>query len=170
MAITLVRHDPQGPLLQFCTDSGRQWTVSLETLSQLFGPKARATLMDWVQEMAVSDEEATTPSAHAHVSPWQRPCASPRDGKCEIEDDDEDEERQLLLEEADDRNHSSLHGMTAMPLKLFLEGTQWCALAGENITVGVAGFGDSVNEAVADLASNMQKEHRNWLEFVNNYI
>ena len=32
--------------------------------------------------------------------------------------------------------------------KLFIDGNQWCALYGENIQDGVAGFGDSPEEAM----------------------
>jgi hypothetical protein len=38
---------------------------------------------------------------------------------------------------------------------MFLDGNQWGALVGENITVGVAGFGYSVNEAVAELTKQI---------------
>lgn len=31
--------------------------------------------------------------------------------------------------------------------RLFIDGNQWCALYGENIQDGVAGFGDSPDEA-----------------------
>jgi len=58
MAITYVRHDTRGPLLQFCTDTGREWSVSLETLSRMFGPEAQKTLDDWVREMAEDATEA----------------------------------------------------------------------------------------------------------------
>lgn len=34
--------------------------------------------------------------------------------------------------------------------RLFIDGNQWCALYGENIQDGVAGFGDSPADAVAD--------------------
>ena len=34
--------------------------------------------------------------------------------------------------------------------KIFIDGNQWCALYGENIQEGVAGFGDSPEKAVAD--------------------
>jgi hypothetical protein len=32
--------------------------------------------------------------------------------------------------------------------KVFIDGNQWCALYGENLQDGVAGFGDSPNEAM----------------------
>lgn len=34
--------------------------------------------------------------------------------------------------------------------RLFIDGNQWCALYGENLQDGVAGFGDSPEKAVAD--------------------
>ena len=40
--------------------------------------------------------------------------------------------------------------------KLFLDGNQWCALFGENVQDGVAGFGSSPERAYADF-------DRNWL-------
>lgn len=33
------------------------------------------------------------------------------------------------------------------------DGDQWCVLAGENIQVGIAGFGNSTWEAIADFKS-----------------
>ncbi len=33
---------------------------------------------------------------------------------------------------------------------LSIDGNQWCALYGENLQAGVAGFGDSPEEAMAD--------------------
>jgi hypothetical protein len=50
---------------------------------------------------------------------------------------------------------------------IFLDGNQWGALVGENITVGVAGFGYSVNEAMAELVKQMDQYHRNWGEFAD---
>lgn len=34
--------------------------------------------------------------------------------------------------------------------RLFIDGNQWCALFGENVQDGVAGFGNSPNEAMYD--------------------
>lgn len=34
--------------------------------------------------------------------------------------------------------------------RLFIDGNKWCALRGENIQEGVAGFGDSPAEALSD--------------------
>jgi hypothetical protein len=55
--------------------------------------------------------------------------------------------------------------MIPVRLTLFLDGDHWCALLGHNVTVGVVGFGESVNEAVRDLGDHVEAEHRNWLEF-----
>ena len=44
---------------------------------------------------------------------------------------------------------------------------EWGDLVGENITVGVAGFGYTVNEAMAELVSQMEYYHRNWVEFAD---
>ena len=52
-------------------------------------------------------------------------------------------------------------------VKLFLNDNQWAALLGENITVGVADFGYSVNEAMAELVRQMDQYHRNWVEFAD---
>lgn len=38
--------------------------------------------------------------------------------------------------------------------KLFLDGDQWCALYGENIQEGVAGFGKSPNDAMLEFDRN----------------
>lgn len=73
MAITYVRHDTRGPLLQFCTDTGREWTVSLETLSRIFGPEVQETLDEWVREMADDAAEAPpTPEQHRQIFRWRR--------------------------------------------------------------------------------------------------
>ena len=55
----------------------------------------------------------------------------------------------------------------SVTVKMFLDGNQWAALLGENITVGVAGFGYSVNEAMAELVRQMDQYYRNWVEFVD---
>ena len=73
MAITYVRHDTRGPLLQFCTDTGREWSVSLETLSRMFGPEVRKTLDDWVREMAEeATEEQAAPKLDRQIFRWRR--------------------------------------------------------------------------------------------------
>lgn len=40
--------------------------------------------------------------------------------------------------------------------KVFIDGNQWCALYGEDLMSGVAGFGDTPADAVADF-------NRQWL-------
>ena len=50
-------------------------------------------------------------------------------------------------------------------IKIWLDGNQWGALVGQNITTGIAGFGYSVNEAMVELTKQMDLYHRNWQEF-----
>ena len=50
-------------------------------------------------------------------------------------------------------------------IKIWLDGNQWGALVGDNITTGIAGFGYSVNEAMVELTKEMERYHRNWQEF-----
>lgn len=38
--------------------------------------------------------------------------------------------------------------------RLFVDGNQWCALYGENIQEGVAGFGDTPEKAFEDFNNN----------------
>lgn len=38
--------------------------------------------------------------------------------------------------------------------RVFIDGDQWCALYGENIQDGVAGFGGTPNEAMRDFDKN----------------
>lgn len=42
--------------------------------------------------------------------------------------------------------------------KLSIDGDQWCALYGENLQDGVAGFGDSPAKAMYDFDRQFQKE------------
>ena len=55
----------------------------------------------------------------------------------------------------------------SVTVKIFLDGNQWGALVGENITVGVGGFGYSVNESMAELVQQMDHYHRNSVEFAD---
>lgn len=55
----------------------------------------------------------------------------------------------------------------AVTVEIFLDGNQWGALVGENITVGVAGFGYSANEAMIELTKQMKVYNRNWEEFAD---
>lgn len=42
-------------------------------------------------------------------------------------------------------------------IKLSLDGNKWCALIGWDLQEGVAGFGDTPEEAIADLADELQR-------------
>jgi len=42
--------------------------------------------------------------------------------------------------------------------KLYPDGNQWCALYGENLQDGVAGFGDSPARAISDFNKNWHKD------------
>lgn len=42
--------------------------------------------------------------------------------------------------------------------RLFIDGNQWCALLGENLQDGVAGFGDSPHDAMNDFDNNWHKK------------
>ena len=55
----------------------------------------------------------------------------------------------------------------AVTVEIFLDGNQWGALLGGNITVGVAGFGYSANEAMLELTKQMEVYQRNWKEFAD---
>jgi hypothetical protein len=50
-------------------------------------------------------------------------------------------------------------------VKVHLDGQAWGAVVGKNPIEGVAGFGHTVNEAMADLVIQMDHYHRNWEEF-----
>ena len=58
-----------------------------------------------------------------------------------------------------------LHGRTiqANEIKLSWDGNQICALAGEDLVVGVSGFGDSVHDALHELTDNLVREGV-WIE------
>ena len=38
-----------------------------------------------------------------------------------------------------------------------IDGNSWCALLGNNLQEGIAGFGDTLSEALHELAENIQK-------------
>jgi len=40
--------------------------------------------------------------------------------------------------------------------RLFLDGNQWCALYGENLQEGIAGFGETPQLAVTDFNNNFE--------------
>lgn len=42
--------------------------------------------------------------------------------------------------------------------RLFIDGNQWCALYGENLQEGVAGFGDSPTKAMREFDREWQKD------------
>jgi hypothetical protein len=50
-------------------------------------------------------------------------------------------------------------------IKIHLDGDQWGAVVGPDPISGVAGFGYTVNEAMANLVMEMERYHRNWEEF-----
>ena len=54
----------------------------------------------------------------------------------------------------------SLHGraLPANEIRLSWDGNKICALVGPDLMMGVSGFGDSVHEALAELAANLVKE------------
>lgn len=43
-----------------------------------------------------------------------------------------------------------------------IDGDMWCALLGENLQEGVAGFGDTPQEALEKLISNHEFQNWNW--------
>ena len=43
-------------------------------------------------------------------------------------------------------------------IRVFLDGGQWCALIGENLQEGVAGFGETLAESVLSLGEALKKE------------
>jgi hypothetical protein len=47
----------------------------------------------------------------------------------------------------------------ALKPKLSIDGDKWCALHGENLQDGVAGFGDSPDEAYSDFDKNWFTKH-----------
>ena len=42
--------------------------------------------------------------------------------------------------------------------RIYIDGNQWCALYGDNLQDGVAGFGDSPAHAMADFDKNWSKK------------
>lgn len=41
--------------------------------------------------------------------------------------------------------------------KIYQDGDQWCALVGDNLQEGTAGYGDTPQEAIDDLRDNLSK-------------
>ena len=50
-------------------------------------------------------------------------------------------------------------------IEISLDGDQWCALLGENLQVGVAGFGDSPIDALEALVGQLRIEPWNTSSF-----
>lgn len=48
--------------------------------------------------------------------------------------------------------------ITALGIKPFKDGDQWCFLYGDNIQEGIAGFGDTVRNAALDFYNNIYYE------------
>ena len=53
--------------------------------------------------------------------------------------------------------------LQANQVRLSSDGNQICALVGPDLMMGVSGFGDSVHEALAELAANLVHEAV-WIE------
>jgi hypothetical protein len=45
-----------------------------------------------------------------------------------------------------------------MGIKLFLDGDSWCCLKGANVQEGIAGFGDTANEAIRSFIRRFRGE------------
>ena len=43
-----------------------------------------------------------------------------------------------------------------MMVDVFVDGDKWCALLGDNLQEGLAGFGDTPSEALRDLANQIE--------------
>ena len=54
-----------------------------------------------------------------------------------------------IAQSAQDVANSSTRAHVLMRPRIYLDGNQWCALYGENVQDGVAGFGDSPEKAMA---------------------
>lgn len=48
-----------------------------------------------------------------------------------------------------------LHNAQLLPYK---DGDRWCILVGEDLQSGIAGFGDSLNEALSDFLKNVKEQ------------
>ena len=51
--------------------------------------------------------------------------------------------------------------ITALGIKPYKDGNQWCFIYGDNIQDGIAGFGDTIDEAAFDFFSNLQLHKTN---------
>lgn len=154
MATIDVRQRPTGTMLEFRTETGQSWTVSVETLSRMFGRQARETLQQWARERQEEERDFNVVARSAD----QDRSFTALDTRPEGQDE-------IIWHALENAEHPDLTRDLSVTIRLRLDGDQWSALLGENLTVGVGGFGDSVNEAVRDLSTNVEAEHRNWLEF-----
>jgi hypothetical protein len=59
----------------------------------------------------------------------------------------EEMEHRMLFNELQDRIYWVNSWFVNLRPRLFIDGNQWCALYGENLQDGVAGFGDSPADA-----------------------
>lgn len=48
--------------------------------------------------------------------------------------------------------------ITALGIKPFKDGNQWCFLYGDNIMDGICGFGDTIDRAALDFYTNLKSE------------
>jgi len=44
-----------------------------------------------------------------------------------------------------------------MVIRIYMDGNSWCVLSGDDLEDGVAGFGDTVAEAIKDFSNNMEE-------------
>lgn len=59
--------------------------------------------------------------------------------------------------------HAMWECISALGIKPFKDGNQWCFLYGENIQEGVCGFGDTIYKAAWEFYTNVKiEEARNW--------
>lgn len=49
--------------------------------------------------------------------------------------------------------------MDNINVRISLDGSQWCALVGENLQEGIAGFGDTPLDAFIALANSQEMRH-----------
>jgi hypothetical protein len=63
-----------------------------------------------------------------------------------------------ILHEKDREAIAELLRRTSEGVQISKDGDQMCALIGENIHEGTAGFGDTVPDALRDLANQLQTE------------
>ena len=54
--------------------------------------------------------------------------------------------------------HAMWECISALGVKPFKDGNQWCLLYGENIQEGICGFGDTIRDAAIDFYKNVCNE------------